>query len=143
MARGLSVPDAMPSSAATTARRSTTRAGVVRQGRPGQLAPLPHGVRAHAADQRLQRGQEPRLLDIAEGLVEDQVPRVVGGVRGHEDRGAGPVLVVVCLVEEAQLGGHDDEALLGQPLAVGGESWLSTSRLTLTSASDVGGRDRA
>ena len=62
-------------------------------------------------------GRSSLLLDVTQGLVEDQVPRVVGGVGRDEDRRAGPELVAIGLVEEPQASRDDDEALLRQPLA--------------------------
>ena len=88
--------------------------GVVLQRGAGQLLDLRGGVAAHAGQQVGQGGREPLRLEVAQDLVEDLVPGVVRGIGRHEDRRARVVLLVVGLVEEAELLGHDDEALLGE-----------------------------
>jgi hypothetical protein len=80
------------------------------------LALLTGGILAEADDEVLQRREELFLLDLAKGLVEDQVPRVVDGIRGDEDRRSAAELVVICLVEESKVRRDDDEALFRQPL---------------------------
>ena len=88
--------------------------GIVFQRGAGQLLDLRGGVAAHAREEVGQGGREPLRLQVAQDLVEDLVPSVVGSIRGHEDRRARVVLLVVGLVEEAELLRHDHEALLGE-----------------------------
>ena len=94
--------------------RSRHAGGVVFQCGAGQLLDLRGGVAAHAREEVGQGGREPLRLEIAQDLVEDLVPGVVGGVGRHEDRRARVVLLVIGLMEEAELLRHDHEALLGE-----------------------------
>ena len=87
---------------------------VVFQGRARQLLRLRSGVAAHAGQEVGQGRREPLRLEIAQDLVEDLVPGVIGGIGGHEDGCARVVLLVIGVVEEAELLRHDDEALLGE-----------------------------
>ena len=88
--------------------------GVILERRADERLALGDGVRAHAGQELTQGRRELLRLEVAQRLVEDLVPGVIGSVGGHEDRGAHVVLLVVGLVEEAELLGHDDEALLGE-----------------------------
>ena len=88
--------------------------GVVLQRRAGQLLAPARRRSAHARQQVGQGRREPLRLEVAQDLVEDLVPGVVGGIGRHEDRRARVVLLVVGMVEEAELLRHDDEALLGE-----------------------------
>ena len=113
-AAGSACRDFGPSSAAATAMRSTTRAASSSSAVPARACCCATAFLRHALQQLAERRRELPRLEVAEGLVEDLVPGVVGGIGGHEDRRARVVLLVVGVVEEPELLGHDDEALLGE-----------------------------
>jgi hypothetical protein len=110
------LPTAHAEAAGGRCQQVMDASGVVGQLGARQLVALAGGVPPHALHQLLERRQQPFLLDVAEDLVEDLVPGVIRRIGSDEDRGPGSVLVPVGVVEETQLRGHDDEALLRQPL---------------------------
>ena len=116
----LSAPTLRPSSRARELEQRHDAVRGLGERRPLEFARLTAGVREHARHQLLEARQEGLGLHAPKHLVEHQVPSVVGGVRGHEDRRAGVRLAVVGGAEPGHVGGHDDEPMAKQRLPHGG-----------------------